>query len=506
MNMTASTQSGGFQAASDSAPQGSEVPHQSPEAATTSKANQSSRQETTQIYSSRAQQLSCLYTKHKTQKRKIWLDGRLVLNSMRASLYDAHPPPGSGNPKLDECEVNRSQCDALLRKIENRIETEKFIIEVTGPWTVSTTAMTMAKPNPLVSQGMQKVMTRKFRKPGAFIPRNPMQERQDPAPTKRQRPLQPGELQQRNYGRAAAQPASMGPPPPEQSACTQVSHDVADNLPDGRRTVHFQGRYGEQQLSQNQMLPRHENHNPQPFFQGSQAQSTYDNTANRQQVPQSAPCHVANRPATNAFPLSAPPQSYAPMQETLQNPAQSEMRSSDPAGGENSFAKNEFNPINFYGEDEELSQEDDYVDANLGWSLQLPGVRVPRNQSPNQDPILENRSQNGASRCRTPENATEPILAKPDGPSEFPPRPCDGPSGAPPSRDETGDNSETLSTNELLKLFGAAPAPAPAQPDNMDESDSATQISEHPTQFEFVLPPASDSSSDEDDSDNPGEQ
>lgn len=185
---------------------------------------------------------------------------------------------------------------------------------------------------------------------------------------------------------------------------------------------------------------------------------------------------------------------------------QSVTRSSDPAAGKNSFARNEFNPNNFYGEDEELSQEDDYVDANLGWSLQSPGVRVPQNQSPKQDPILDNRNQNGASRSRVPENATEPILAKPDGPSELPPGPCNGPTGAPPSRDDTGDNSEALSTNELLKLFGAAPAAAPAQPDNVDESNLAMQISEHTTQFEFVLPPASDSSSEEDDSDNPGEQ
>lgn len=505
MNMTAPTQSGSFQVASHPAPQGSVVPQQSPSVATTSEASQPSRQETTQFHSSGAQQLSCLYTKQKTQKRKIWRDGRLVLNSTQASLYDAHPPPGSGDPKLDECEVTRSQRDALLRQIENQIETEKFLIEVNGPWTTSTTAMAMAKPNPLVSQGMQKVMTRKFRKPEAFIPRNPMQEWQNPTLSKRQRPLQPGELQQRYYGHSA-KPSRTGPPPPEQSAWMQAAHNVAGNQPDGRRTVHFQRKYDEQQSSQNQVWPRYENHNLQPSFQGRQTQSAYENAANRPQVLPSASPHSANRPATNIFPPSAPPQSYVPMQETLQDPTQSEMRSIEPTAGENSFANNEFNPSNFYGEDEELSQEDDYVDANLGgWSLRSVGIRVPQDKSPKQGPIFENHDQSGATRSRMPENAAELILAKPDVPSVLPLHLCDGPSEAPSTRDETADICEALSTNELLKLFGAAPAPALAQPDNVDESNSATQISEHPTQFEFVLPPASDSSSDEDDSDNPGE-
>jgi hypothetical protein len=194
------------------------------------------------------------------------------------------------------------------------------------------------------------------------------------------------------------------------------------------------------------------------------------------------------------------------MQETLQDSTQSEIRSSEPTAGENSFANNEFNPSNFYGEDEELSQEDDYVDANLGgWSLQSAGICVPQDKSPKQGPNFENHNQSGATKSRMPENAAELILAKPDVPSELPLHLCDGPSEAPSTRDETADICEALSTNELLKLFGASPAPALAQPDNVDESNSATQISEHPTQFEFVLPPASDSSSDEDDSDNPGE-
>jgi hypothetical protein len=496
--MSASAQSGGFQVASYSAvAQGSEAQQQQLPAAATavSEASQSSRQETTTFQRSRAQQLSCLYTKHKTQKRKIWNDGRLVLSSARASLYDAHPPPGSGDPKLDECELNRSQYDALLRQIENRIVTEKFLVEVTGSWTVSTVPMAMIKPNQLVSQSMQKVVTRKFRKPGAFIPRNPIQERQSQVPAKRARPLQPGELQQRFYGHAAGQP-----PPPEQRppSWNQAPQNMHGNQPNGTRTVRFQQGHGEQQPAQNQMGPRYENPNPQPPFQTRPAQST---DANRQQVPPSAPLHAANRHPTNNMPPSALPQSFPPLQGTPQIFEQRGVRSNVANTGQNAFVMNGFDPNNFYGEDEELSQEDDNEADNLGWSLQSPTVR--RNKSPKQHPILENRNQNGNSRNGAEEKAAEPIQP-PNDPSESSP---DEPAGGLPSRNETGGRSEALSTNQLLMLFGAAPPAAPVLADNTDESNlAAAQISEDPTQFEFVLPPASDSSSDEDDSDNPGEE
>ncbi|CCI47020.1 unnamed protein product [Albugo candida] len=38
----------------------------------------------------------CMYTKHKTQKRKIWHDGYIQLNAMsrKVQLYEAVPPNG----------------------------------------------------------------------------------------------------------------------------------------------------------------------------------------------------------------------------------------------------------------------------------------------------------------------------------------------------------------------------------------------------------------------------
>lgn len=128
-----------------------------------------------------------------------------------------------------------------------------------------------------------------------------------------------------------------------------------------------------------------------------------------------------------------------------------------------------------------------------------------RNERPKQAPFLENHNQNGNSRNGVHEKAAEPIQS-PNGPSESSP---DEPAGdlLIASRNENGGMSEALSRNQLLVLFGAVPPAAPVLADNTDDSNvAAAQISENTTQSEFVLPPALDSLSDKDDSDDPGEQ
>ena len=85
---------------------------------------------------------ACLFTKHKTQKRKVWNDGRLVLTSSRATLYDADPPPGSGDPILGECEITPNQLQTILIRLQHdtannvnspqatTLEMERYLIEV----------------------------------------------------------------------------------------------------------------------------------------------------------------------------------------------------------------------------------------------------------------------------------------------------------------------------------------------------------------------------------------
>lgn len=77
-------------------------------------------------------QLACLYTKHKTQKRRVWQDGRLVVTLQRATLYSATPLPGSGDPILDVCEVTPIQPQELTP----------------GPYSSPRKICVRSKPNP----------------------------------------------------------------------------------------------------------------------------------------------------------------------------------------------------------------------------------------------------------------------------------------------------------------------------------------------------------------------
>ncbi|KAF1327428.1 hypothetical protein FI667_g7709, partial [Globisporangium splendens] len=67
----------------------------------------------------------CMYTKHKTQKRKVWYDGFLSLHASRKLvLYEDQPPEGK---VLDEAKVSVYNWD---RKDEEYINVTKFLIEV----------------------------------------------------------------------------------------------------------------------------------------------------------------------------------------------------------------------------------------------------------------------------------------------------------------------------------------------------------------------------------------
>lgn len=159
--------------------------------------------------SNNRQQLACLYTKHKTQKRKVWQDGRLVLKASKAILHDADPPPGSGDPSLGECEISTSQHQAMLQQFTGRLETERYLIEIEGPWTnnnnssfSSQTSMRQPIGKKGVSSSMQKLLKSKFQRPKSYVPPPPgaQRSRSEQLLGKRRRPLQPGELVAKHYG------------------------------------------------------------------------------------------------------------------------------------------------------------------------------------------------------------------------------------------------------------------------------------------------------------------
>lgn len=173
------------------------------------------------------------------------------------------------------------------------------------------------------------------------------------------------------------------------------------------------------------------------------------------------------------------------------------------------FVRNQFNPNQFFGEDEELSQEEgDDDDGGLGWNIQ----QAPRNQRPKPNTINVGKNQTNVAA-----NRQESASPKPPGSTgEFVPQgQVTRPKAGNVNTNESSGNSAALSTNEILKLFGANLASAPVEaeaavekpvPDAVDQPVSDTQATtakQGSSNFEFVLPPAaaSDSSSDEESDD-----
>ena len=86
--------------------------------------------------SSRKTNFHALYTRHKTQKRKVWQDGKLELTSSQAILLPVDAIPGAGTKILDTfAEFLPGQVQAIRNGGLTRIETETYLIQIEGPWT-----------------------------------------------------------------------------------------------------------------------------------------------------------------------------------------------------------------------------------------------------------------------------------------------------------------------------------------------------------------------------------
>jgi len=171
-------------------------------------------------------QLQVLYTHQKTKKKKSWKDGRLTLSGTSGSLYEACPNPGSSGLTIDTLELSREEARALTDGYygDDCLESEKFLIQVEGPWTSSddqggnsnnnNNHLWNKRPQALSqfrglnklqpSRGMKKVLSTKFRVPKRIQPLHPEERRErawrENGMNKRSRPLQPGELEQQYYG------------------------------------------------------------------------------------------------------------------------------------------------------------------------------------------------------------------------------------------------------------------------------------------------------------------
>ena len=397
------------------------------------------------------QQFCCLYTKMKSQKRKIWQDGRLVLNGTSASLHDAYPLPGTGDPPLDQAEISRPQAQNLLQRLETRLETEQFLIQLEDPWRKVSCSTSLGKPAALVSKGMQKVMSKKFHKPGNYIPPNPAQ-RQNLKPVKRQRILlQPGDLEKRYYGSqqliqrelnsAFSQPKHLPPIPlPGQflsshEDCHPRTLQQKIRLErDKPPAIQWSGEPeepGSPRQKGNNIPPAipdfPEDHwNPPKYQDSIPTSNPYNNVASSQQQQGSHQDRLINFSRQNSHSHVQPNKACGQPNPDKRQPNNSPSTS---AGKENrnllTFVCNGFNVNNFFGEEEE-SGDDDNDSNQFQWNQPLRQITGIATKTPN----------------TTLTTATH---------DEPPPPPPTQSENTTTEQDSTG---ESLSRNQLLALFG----------------------------------------------------
>ncbi|KAG3113391.1 hypothetical protein PI124_g7918 [Phytophthora idaei] len=77
----------------------------------------------------------CMYTKHKTQKRKIWQDGFATLYASRRLVVYAEDD-GKAGKAVDEAKLTPFDWD---RKDEEHFETSKFLVEIVNETPVGST-------------------------------------------------------------------------------------------------------------------------------------------------------------------------------------------------------------------------------------------------------------------------------------------------------------------------------------------------------------------------------
>ena len=416
-----------------------------------------------------------LYTKHKTQKRKIWQDGRLVVRSHGVALHAAHPPPGGGDPVLDVCSLLPAQIQDLKQGRLTDLETEKFLVQVEGPWQgADALSTTGSAPKPTANAGLQKILQRKFRKPA---PKRPPPPSTGPPAflQKRQPPLQPGELQKQYYGTSSVAPSRGAPVP---------AHPYAVAPP----------------------------RNPPPPFPHPSIQN---------QCPQQ-PQPPQNHPSQNHGSLSESSNSprYATTQRPMQQPA-AFSASTGPPGRQNpsatarptqrfsaqrsEFASNAFDPRGFYGEDgddEEEEEDEEEETSRTAWSVAAPASTF--------QPPTTTHHQQPTDTAGTAHVSKTMYYQRTDSPTapktySVPPQPAVG-----------NTIGGTLTTNDLLELFGDDDAPtedyvtdrldANGQSSrvgkNSDEQQQHRQQSTAPENHDILtLPPPSDSSDEEEEDD-----
>jgi Protein of unknown function (DUF2439) len=355
-----------------------------------SAAAQQSATTTAAAHSLQSRQFTCLYSKHKTQKRKTWLDGRLVVfGSGKVALHAACPPVGSGDPVLDQTELTRSQARAILDNHLQNMELEKYLITVDGPWMPPPTSMTStsnAIANIPVSNGMHKVLSTKFQKPAAIAPPPPPPHWNTTTTTtastttstmehwakRRKQPLQPGELVRRYYYPSAspfptatiATTATTEPhhfvPPPRHTIAPSSSSSSYVPTPQHCHSQWPQRRHesAANHYTRNNVATPIEAPPPPPplhSYRGAPSSSTRDlESSSSHEYATTAPTFV-ERISPPAHSLPSPDDLPAREQSSWTGMAAVQQ----PRRDANSFVTNGFNTNSYYGEDFDDEDETD---------------------------------------------------------------------------------------------------------------------------------------------------
>ena len=308
---------------------------------------------------------ACMYTKHKTQKRKVWNDGRLIITSSKGVLYDANPLMGSNDPILGECEITASFQAFLMRYQEHdaatsfnvhetvTLEMERYFVEIEGPWKKpSSSHATVTLPRPKLSSSMNKLMTSKFKKPKLYVPprTNPLS-REEQVLGKRNRSLQSGEFINRYHGSAMNGESDR-----------QGRH--------GTQYCQNQKSTGEIQFHNDRNITHHRgdaitnNHSNQIPIQTSKSHNNFlyssrnQNQENHQQ--QRHPTHdqsivgkKSNSLTSSSF-LGGNNRSVRMFEGSMNF---SQVKSYPSKMNDNGFSRNEFDSTDFYGSEEEEEEE-----------------------------------------------------------------------------------------------------------------------------------------------------
>ncbi|GKY93765.1 hypothetical protein MPSEU_000343700 [Mayamaea pseudoterrestris] len=439
-------------------------------------------------------QLSCLYTKHKTQKRKVWQDGRLVLHGqLRAVLHNANPAVGSSDPVIDQCELASPQMQSL-QHCGVQLEMEKHLVTVEGPWNGSQQHRIIGAPvaaAPLPSSGMLKVLTKKYQAPAKKAPNPPNMQAAASVLARRKRPLQPGELQRQYYG-VAATAASEMQGAGQQYLQMQVPYSPATTLPpqqhEAQQPVYAPMKYT--------MRPPAATANQPPLNQFQQQQHSFtfnhapaqhhqSSTHNTQQqstppphLPPTAHQQQQQHQAASFQPQQQPAALHQPPIAANQSTRQSEPAPLRKKQKPSLIRNNGFDPHSFYDKDD--SDDEDELGFDVNRPPQQFVVPSPRpvpfriehgtEHAENPGPFIQPEAfrMNHALEQDISANTTQPSLfqSSHEAPSPTIRKPPTG----------TTDGT-TMTDYELLALFGAAP-PKPAGEFSLPDQDDSSSSDE----------------------------